>query len=214
MLPVAGEIRRRARRLCHSRKQAEQVKARLTEWLRSRGLVFNEDKTRVVYLERGCDLLGFIIRNYHDKLLMEPSREAVRRFKDRLRAEMLLAWVNATAALQRLTPIIRGWSGYYRSLVSSEVFTALDDYMWKLTYKWAPRQPVLTRTSPALGHRRYCGTFNKSPQDQWVFGGRGSGAYLLKFAWTKIVLRLVGTSTTTAQPEDAQPCTPAHPGWG
>lgn len=92
---------------------------------------------------------------------------------------------NAAAVLQRLNPIIRGWSAYYRSVVASEVFTALDDYMWKLTYKWAtrahpnkPRHWVTTR---------YYGTFNKSRQDQWVFGDRDSGAYLLKFAWTKIV---------------------------
>ena len=31
--------------LCHSQEQAEQVKARLAEWLAPRGLAFNEDKT-------------------------------------------------------------------------------------------------------------------------------------------------------------------------
>ena len=35
--------------------------------------------------------------------------------------------------------------------------------------------------------RRYFGTFNKSRQDRWVFGDRDSGAYLTRFAWTKIV---------------------------
>jgi RNA-directed DNA polymerase len=34
-----------------SRRQAEQVKARLAQWLAPRGLVFNEDKTRIVHLE-------------------------------------------------------------------------------------------------------------------------------------------------------------------
>ena len=33
---------------CHSRQQAEQVKARLAEWLEPRGLAFNEAKTRIV----------------------------------------------------------------------------------------------------------------------------------------------------------------------
>ncbi|MFE9881629.1 group II intron reverse transcriptase/maturase [Streptomyces sp. NPDC005784] len=172
--------------LCHSREQAEQVKARLAEWLRPRGLVFNEDKTRVVHLEEGCDFLGFTIRRYHGKLLIKPSREAVRRIRNRLRTEIRsLHGANAAAVLQRLNPIIRGWSAYYRSVVASEVFTALDDYMWKLTYKWAtrahPNKPRHWVTA------RYYGTFNKSRQDQWVFGDRDSGAYLLKFAWTKIV---------------------------
>jgi RNA-directed DNA polymerase len=45
--------------LCHSKEQAEQVKARLAEWLTPRGLAFNEDKTRIVNLDEGFDFLGF-----------------------------------------------------------------------------------------------------------------------------------------------------------
>ncbi|GGO98721.1 hypothetical protein GCM10012280_63520 [Wenjunlia tyrosinilytica] len=162
--------------LCHSREQAEQVKARLAEWLKPRGLVFNEDKTRVVHLEEGCDFLGFTIRRYHGKLLIKPSREAVRRIRNRLRAEVRsLPGANVAAVLQRLNPIIRGWSAYYRNVVASEIFTALDDCMWKLTYKWAtrahPNKPRHWVTA------RYYGKFNKSRQDQWVFGDRDSGAY-------------------------------------
>jgi RNA-directed DNA polymerase len=39
--------------------------------------------------------------------------------------------------IKRLNPIIRGWAAYYRGVVSSEVFAGLDDYLWKLGYKWA-----------------------------------------------------------------------------
>jgi RNA-directed DNA polymerase len=34
---------------------------------------------------------------------------------------------------------------------------------------------------------RYYGTFNKARRDQWVFGDRSNGAYLRKFAWTRII---------------------------
>jgi RNA-directed DNA polymerase len=44
--------------LCHSREQAEQVKAKLSAWLAPRGLVFNEDKTRIVHLDDRVDFLG------------------------------------------------------------------------------------------------------------------------------------------------------------
>jgi RNA-directed DNA polymerase len=37
---------------CHSRQQAEQVKAQFAAWLAPRGLVFNEDKTRIVCAPR------------------------------------------------------------------------------------------------------------------------------------------------------------------
>src|ERR1019366_10428507 len=48
--------------LCHSRQQADQIKARLAAWLAPRGLAFNEDKTRIVTLDEGFDFLGFNVR--------------------------------------------------------------------------------------------------------------------------------------------------------
>ena len=74
--------------LCHSREQAEQVKARLAAWLTPRGLAFNEDKTRIVHLDEGCDFLGFNIRRYRGKLLTKPSTAALRRIRERLATEV------------------------------------------------------------------------------------------------------------------------------
>ena len=172
---------------CHTRQETEQVKARLAEWLAPRGLVFNEDKTRIAHLdEEGVDFLGFTARRHHGKLLITPSKTAVKRIRARLSAEMkALRGANAEAVLQRLNPIIRGWSAYYRIVVSSKTFDALDDHMWKLTYKWAKfRHP---HKSKRWVVRRYFGRFNRARQDHWVFGDRDTGAWLLKFAWTKIV---------------------------
>jgi RNA-directed DNA polymerase len=172
--------------LCHSRQEALEVKARLAAWLAPRGLALNEDKTRVVTLDEGFDFLGFNVRRYRDKLLIKPSKTAVKRIRARLRTELrALRGANAQAVLARLNPIIRGWAAYYRIVVSSRTFHALDAYLWKLTYKWArhshpnkPRRWVTTR---------YYGRFNTARQDRWVFGDRESGAYLLKFSWTGIV---------------------------
>jgi len=185
--------------LCHTRHQAEQVKARLAAWLAPRGLAFNEDKTRIVTLGEGFDFLGFNVRRYHGKLLIKPAKAAVRRIRERLRDEIRsLRGTNAQAVIARLNPVIRGWSAYYRTVVSSEVFAALDHYLWKLTYKWAryshPNKPVRWVT------HRYFGKFCKSRQDQWVFGDRGSGAYLLRFSWTKIVRHQMVKGTSS--PDD------------
>jgi RNA-directed DNA polymerase len=171
--------------LCHSREQAEQVKARLAAWLTPRGLAFNKDKTRIVHLDDGVDFLGFNVRRYRGKLLIKPSKAAVRRIKVRLTAEVkALRGHNAQMVLIRLNPIIRGWSAYYRHCVSAQVFNELDWHLWKLTYKWA------NWSHPHKGKRwiidKYFGAFNPDRRDQWVFGDRGSDAYLLKFAWTKI----------------------------
>jgi RNA-directed DNA polymerase len=172
--------------LCHTREQAEQVKARLAAWLTPRGLVFNEDKTRIVHLaDDGVDFLGFNVRRYRGKLLIKPSKAAVKRIRARLTSEMkALRGHNAQRVLIRLNPIIRGWSAYYRHVVSARVFNELDYHVWKLTYKWA------NFSHPHKGKRwitsRYFGAFNSTRRDRWVFGDRDSGAYLLKFAWTKI----------------------------
>src|SRR2546429_1786227 len=65
--------------LCHSREQAEQVKARLAEWLAPRGLAFNEDKTRIVHVTAGFDFLGVHLRPHpHRDLLITPRAPAGR----------------------------------------------------------------------------------------------------------------------------------------
>ena len=185
--------------LCHTRQEAEQVKARLAAWLSPRGLVFNEEKTRIVTLDEGLDFLGFNVRRYHGKLLIKPSQAALRRIRERLRTEMRsLRGTNARAVLRTLNPIIRGWAAYYRGVVSKEIFSALDTYMWRLTYKWA------CHTHPNKSKRwvvsRYFGTFNRARQTRWVFGDRTSGAYMLKFAWTRIVRHQLVTGA--ASPDD------------
>jgi len=122
---------------CHSRQEAIKVKARLAVWLAPRGLAFNEHKTRIVTLEEGFDFLGFNARRYNGKLLIKPSKAAVRRIRKRLSTELrALRGHNAAAVIKRLNPIIRGWAAYYRTQVSSQTFSGLDAHLWRLTYKW------------------------------------------------------------------------------
>ena len=161
--------------MCHSREQAEEVKARLAAWLAPRGLSFNEDKTKIVHVEDGFRFLGFSIRHHVNrqggKLLIKPSQESVKRLRERLAAH--------------LNPVIRGWSAYYRGVVSSEVFHGMDSHLWHLTYRWA------CHTHPNKSRRwvvtRYFAKFNRARQDRWVFGDPETGVYLSKFSWTKIV---------------------------
>jgi RNA-directed DNA polymerase len=172
--------------LCHSKEQAQHVQARLTEWLAPRGLAFNQDKTKVVSLAEGFDFLGFNVRRYRQKLLIKPSKTAIKRIRGRLSDEMRhLRGSNATAVLVKISPIVRGWAAYYRGVVAKVIYSALDHYMWKLTYKWAKRNHSNKPKSWII--RRYFGCFNPARTDRWVFGDRSNGAYLPKFAWTKIV---------------------------
>ena len=175
---------------CHTRQDALEVKAKLAAWLASRGLAFNEDKTRVVSLDEGFDFLGFNVRRYHGKLLIKPSKAAIRRIREKTPHRAALpARSNAQAVIKKLNPIIRGWANYYRTQVSAAIFADLDVYLWKLTYKWATSSHANKPKSWVV--HRYFGQFNKARQNRWVFGDRHSGAYMHYFAWTHIVRHLV-----------------------
>jgi RNA-directed DNA polymerase len=109
-----------------------------------------------------------------------------------------LRGANAAAVIRRLNPIIRGWSAYYRTVVSSQVFSKLDHHTWTLSYRWAKRgHPNKSKHWVAA---RYFGPFNRFRNDRWVFGDRDSGVYLLKHSWTKIVRHQLVPGT--ASPDD------------
>ena len=82
--------------------------------------------------------------------------------------------------------------------MSKEVFSEVDNHLWLVTCKWALR--AHPNKSKAWVISRYFGEFNPSRRDRWVFGDRDSGAYLVRFVWTKIVRHpLVGG---TSSPDD------------
>jgi RNA-directed DNA polymerase len=172
---------------CHSQRQVEQVKAQLTQWLAPRGLALNEDKTSIRHASAGFDFLGFAIRRYpNGKLIIKPSTAAIRRIRERLRRVFReMRGATPGALIRRLNQIVSGWAAFYRTVVSSKVFSALDDYVWKLAYKWATRRH---RNKPKKWiAARYFGRFHPTRTDRWIFGDRDSGVYLRKFSWTKIV---------------------------
>ena len=172
--------------LCHTRDEAERVKEKLAEWLAPRGLALNEDKTRIVRLDEGFDFLGFSIRHYPSgKLLIKPSKAAVKRFRARLRAEVrALYGANALAVIAKLNPILRGWAAYYRTAVSTRVFHSIDHSLWWTMMKWGRHRHETKSTGWVVD--RYFGAHHPTRRDRWVFGDRDTGAYLTKLSWTPI----------------------------
>ena len=95
---------------CESKEDAQAARREAQEWLLKRGLRLSEEKTRIVHLTEGFDFLGFNIRHYPApntarsgyKLLIKPSKESVRNFKERVRREwMALKGHNVTAVLKK-----------------------------------------------------------------------------------------------------------------
>lgn len=194
---------------CETEEDAYAAKADIEAWLQPRGLRLSEAKTRVVHLADGFDFLGFNVRHYPTpassrtgwKLLIKPSRDAVKRFKHRMRDEWAaLKGINAIGVMTRLNPIIRGWTNYYRTVVSKKILARLDSWMFDKEIRWArnlhPHKPWYWL------RRKYWGRLNPARIDRWVFGlaERGSGQYLLKLCWTPIVRHVMVKSH--ASPDD------------
>ena len=109
----------------------------------------------------------------------------MQRIRDKLRTEWLrLRGQPVEVIVRTLTPIIRGWANYHRVVVASRTFARLDDWMFKreCTYvnRRHPRRPA------AWKRQRYWGRLNKRRKDNWVFGDKRTGSYLLKFSWIKV----------------------------
>ena len=110
----------------------------------------------------------------------------MRRIRERLRTEMRsLRGTNAQAVIRKLNPIIRGWAAYYRTQVSSEAFDALDNYLWRLTCKWA-RYSHPNKPKPGSSPGTTAGSTSPG-RTGGCSATATSGAYLHKFAWTRIL---------------------------
>lgn len=117
------------------------VKQVVVAFLQERGLTLSEEKTRVVHISDGFDFLGQNVRMYDSKLLIKPSKAAVKRVLEKIRATIR---GNRTVAqpvlIGLLNPVIRGWVNYHRTVVASKAFERLDYGVWHALWQWVVRR--------------------------------------------------------------------------
>jgi RNA-directed DNA polymerase len=181
---------------CETKEDAIEVKDHiLPPWLAERGLTLSPEKTRIVHLTEGFDFLSHNIRHYPCpqtsrsgyKLLIKPSKKAVLEKMAEIRDEWLaLRGHSVEAILWKLNPIIRGWADYHRKTVSGRVFSDLDTWMFRRAFRYA--RHTHPNKSWKWMRNRYWGPLNpQKKNDNWVFGDKRSGKYLLKFRWFRII---------------------------
>jgi RNA-directed DNA polymerase len=193
---------------CESEEDARTVRDKvLPPWLAERGLTLSEEKTRIVHLTEGFDFLGFNVRHFPClkttrtgmKLLTRPSKKAVARLREKVRAVWLaLVGQRVRAVLAHLNPIIRGWANFFRVGVAYRTFKSLDDWMYRREIRYVkrrhPNKPQTWWTEV------YWGPLNPQRDDSWVFGDKRTGHFLLKFKWFNIVRHELVRGT--ASPDD------------
>jgi RNA-directed DNA polymerase len=170
-----------------SQADAEMAKAEMAQWLMERGLRLSESKTRVVHLSEGFNFLGFNVRQYPApktsrsgwKLLIKPSREAIKKFRHRMKMEWrALQGHNIVGVLKRLNPIIQGWGRYYRVCVARRAFDNLDRSIFTRAVRWTrlthPNKPWKWIVP------RYFHVKPKRGEAQWCFGNSKSQKHIAR----------------------------------
>ncbi|MDE5079653.1 MAG: reverse transcriptase domain-containing protein, partial [Trichodesmium sp. St2_bin6] len=129
-----------------------QAKTVIQEWLNQVGLELKPEKTKIAHtLEEyegnkpGFDFLGFNVRQHKVKTtkqgfktLIKPSFKSIKTHYRKL-ADICDKHKTAPvrALIAKLNPVIKGWTNYFSSQVSKEVFSKIDNLLWKRLGRWA-----------------------------------------------------------------------------
>jgi len=143
------------------------VKDVIQLFLRERGVWLSEEKTKITHINQGFDFLGFNLRKYNGKLLIKPSKASIADFWLKIREIFRKCRAhNADVLISRLNPVIRGWSNYYRHVVSASIFQRLNHLIWSKSWYWTARR------HPNKGKhwwkKKY---YRKVGSRDWIFSG-------------------------------------------
>lgn len=166
------------------------LKARqlIEEWLKPVGLQLKPEKTRLCNTmsewngeKPGFDFLGFNIRHYpvsiHKginagqaggkkpyQLHIKPTKKAVQAHYDACKEVIKRHKTAPQAALIiKLNPIIGGWSRYYSTVVSKEIFSKIDHMIWEALRAW-----TVSRCKKA-SYEKLRNYFSKGKDGNWTF---------------------------------------------
>jgi RNA-directed DNA polymerase len=177
---------------CKTKEDAGLAANTLEEWLHARGLTLSKSKTHIATIREGFNFLGFNIRQYPDsttktgwKVLIKPSKESKQNIRDKIKQVWLdYKSYSADFVIDKLNPIIRGIANYYRTVVSSQIFSSLDRWMFVRERRYAKR--MHPKKNQSWQNYHYWGRLNLDRNDHWVFGDKHTGKHLLKFSWFNI----------------------------
>jgi RNA-directed DNA polymerase len=145
----------------------QEVKPLVEQFMRERGLQLSPEKTLITHIDEGFDFLGQNVRKYNGKLLIKPSKKSMQAHLDKIR-ETIKDNKTATAGhlITMLNPIIRGWANYHCHVVSSEIFHAVDNAIFKALWRWVKRR------HPNKGKKWIKKKYFKTIENRnWVFFG-------------------------------------------
>lgn len=136
----------------------EYAKKHIEDWLSEVGLELKSSKTRIAHTlegengkkDTGFDFLGFHIQQYpkgkHQTKrgwipLITPSKASVKKLYTKI-AGIIDESKQAKQSnlIDRLNPILIGWANYFKTVVSKEIFTEIDNLIWNKLRRWCYRR--------------------------------------------------------------------------
>ena len=113
------------------------IKPDLEQFLSIRGLTLSKEKTKLSHLSDEFNFLGFNVRKYNQKLLIQPedgkTQTLLARVRDFLNSHRGIPF---HVMLIKLNSIIRGWAYTYRRVVAKARMGYIDNRLYFLVRKW------------------------------------------------------------------------------
>jgi len=173
-----------------NKKDIEAVYGILEPYLEDRGLKLAEDKTKITHICHGFDFVGFNFKRYKSRkgyiYLVKPSKDSIKVFKSKIDDICKECHGhNVDYLIDRLNPLIRGVSNYWKPSSAKEIFSKMDAYIWEKVFKFIKR---LHPNKPRkwLYKRYLSGYIMDNPIDKWILIGPKTGNHLIKMRWTPI----------------------------
>jgi RNA-directed DNA polymerase len=160
----------------NTKETAEAIKEDIREFLAARGLELSDSKTLIAHINDGCDLLGWNFRKYKGKLLIKPSKKAIKPIVSTLSETVLRQGIameqGKLAAI--LNAKLRGWGNCHQAVCAKKTFTRVDFELFRILWKWAKRR------HPKKGKRWIANKYwRQEGTRKWVFtDGKTPLAYL------------------------------------
>jgi RNA-directed DNA polymerase len=132
----------------NTKEIAEEAKELIKNFLMDKGLELSDEKTLITHIDNGFDFLGWNFRKYKGKLLTKPSKKSIQKVTEKISNTIKDGkTLTQEVLIDKLNPIITGWSNYHQGVSAKETFSMLDNRIWNMLWKWAKRRhPMKSRT--------------------------------------------------------------------
>lgn len=112
--------------MCATKEEAEGAQREIEAVLKKEGLKLKPEKTRVVPLARGIEFLGYLLTEWK----AVPSAKSVKRFQEKVRSLTMRHETRPMKeVIQRVMPVVRGWSQYFRLSGKSLILWHLGEWL-------------------------------------------------------------------------------------